>query len=139
MVDRREPTVCWECYEAVGHKADCPYVSKPRPERSPASEIVLAAIVALACGGAVIGFVLFVTGCTPAQQTTATSATVTGVRIAACVQSVLAEEEQARALAHRLAETAAELEAEELRSVAREHGPTVKEEIEKVMREGSKD
>jgi hypothetical protein len=78
----------------------------------------------------------YLSGCTPAQQQSAMSATYTGTKIAACVESVLAEEEQARALAHRLAETARELEAEQIRSAVREHPGSVKEEIEKVMRDG---
>jgi MarR-like DNA-binding transcriptional regulator SgrR of sgrS sRNA len=93
------------------------------------------AVFASAICGAVLAFLT--SGCTPAHQATAMSATYTGTRIAACVQSVLAEEEQARALAHRLAETAAELEAEEIRSAALEHSPTTNEEIDKVLKDGA--
>lgn len=78
-------------------------------------------------------------GCTPAQQQTlsnTTQATLTGVKIAACVQSVLAEQEQAQALAHRLAETAAELEAERIRSAVSEPSDSVKAEVDKVLRDG---
>jgi hypothetical protein len=77
-----------------------------------ALELVLLCLVA---AGLAATLALLLTGCTPAQQAKATSATVTGVRIAACVQSVLAEEEQRRALQHRLAEVEAEQEAERLR------------------------
>lgn len=74
--------------------------------------------------------------CTPAHQATASQATVTGVRIAACVQSVLAEEERARMLERREAERLAEEEAEAIKDAAREHPGPVNEEIEKVMRDG---
>lgn len=93
--------------------------------------LLIAAITALA----------LIPGCTPAQQQLldkGTQSTVTGMRIASCVQSVLAEEEQARALAHRLAETAAELEAERIREAAREHTDSVKDEVDKVLKDGAK-
>lgn len=62
--------------------------------------------------------------------------TLTGTRIAACVESVLAEEDRARELAHRLAETAAELEADRIRSAAREPSSETSQEIDKVLRDG---
>lgn len=100
-----------------------------------ALELVLLCLVA---AGLAATLALLLTGCTPAQQAKATSATVTGVRIAACVQSVLAEEEQARALQHRLAEIEAEQEAERIRTetadAAREHSPTTESELDKYMR-----
>lgn len=97
-----------------------------------AEDIAWAALVGLALGA--FTALCFLSGCTPAQQQTAMSATYTGTRIAACVESVLAEEEQARALAHRLAETARELEAEEIREAAREHSDTTAEQVEQVLR-----
>lgn len=92
--------------------------------------------------GAIGGLTLAAyTGCaTPSQALLDKAAqhTLTGTRIAACVESVLAEEERARQLAHQLRETALELEAERIREqtaeVAREHSPTTAEEVEKVLR-----
>lgn len=81
--------------------------------------------------GLLIGYL---SSCTPAHQATANQATVTGVRIAACVQSVLAEEERARMLERREAERLAEEEAEAIKDAAREHSPTTAEEVEKVLR-----
>jgi hypothetical protein len=62
--------------------------------------------------------------------------TLTGMKIAACVQGVLAEQEQARALASRLVEAASELEAERIRRAASEPSDSVRTEIEKVLRDG---
>jgi len=97
-------------------------------------------------GGAFCGVLLGLLfgGCTPAQQAAATSHTITGVRIAACVQGVLAEEERARMLERRLAEEQAELEAERLKAEAEEKAKaethdapsTVAQEIDKVVRDG---
>lgn len=98
--------------------------------------LLLAAVLGVLGGVALAVLAVTLPGCTPAQQQSAMSATYTGTKIAACVESVLAEEEQARALAHRLAETARELEAEQIRSAVREHPGSAKEEIEKVMRDG---
>lgn len=100
--------------------------------------LIVWGVVAAVCGTLFALAVVNLGGCASQQPmaaaNAATQATITGARIAACVQSVLAEEEQARALARRLAETAAELEAEELRAAVREHTPEVNDELEKVMR-----
>jgi hypothetical protein len=87
--------------------------------------------------GTVAGLTLasLLPGCTPAQIASS-PATATGLRIAACVQSVLAEEERARMNERREAERQAEEEAEAIKEAAREHPPSVKQEIEKVMRDG---
>lgn len=99
----------------------------------------------LVFGSAICGAVLalLTTGCaTPSQALLDKAAqhTLTGTRIAACVESVLAEEEERRALSHKLAEIEAEQEAERIREAtaeaAREHSPTTKEEIDKVLRDG---
>lgn len=94
-------------------------------------------------GGAAAGLLTaYLSSCaTPSQALLDKAAqhTLTGTRIAACVESVLAEEEQARALAHRLAEIEAEQEAERIREAAREHTDTTKEEIEKVLKDGAKE
>jgi hypothetical protein len=88
-------------------------------------------------GGAFCGLVIaWMSGCTAAQQATAASATVTSAKIAACVQGVLAEEEAARLRAIREEERLAEERAAEIAEAAREHSPSVKEEIEKVIRDG---
>jgi hypothetical protein len=82
----------------------------------------------------------YLSGCTPAQQATATSAGVLSAKIGACVQAAIAEEEERRARDARLAEIEAEQEAERIREetaeAAREHSPTTKEEIDKVLRDG---
>jgi hypothetical protein len=82
------------------------------------------------------------TGCTPAQQQTLGSlasnpTTVTGLRIAACVQGVLAEEERARLVERRLAEEAAELEAERIADAAREHSQGTKDAVNEVLKDGA--
>lgn len=106
-------------------------------------------------GGAFCGVVIAIlsSGCTPAQQATASNATVTGAKIAACVQGVLAEEERARMLERRLAEEQAELEAQKLKDEAEakaeadtkrpidEQDPyrapsTTAQEVDKVLRDG---
>jgi hypothetical protein len=96
--------------------------------------LIVAAVV-----GTIAGLTLasLLPGCTPAQIASS-PATATGLRIAACVQSVLAEEERAKLVERRLAEEAAELEAERIAEAAREHPGTVKEEIEKVLKDGAK-
>jgi len=89
-------------------------------------------------GGAFCGLVIaWLSGCTPAHQQTAANATVTSFKIAACVQGVLAEEEAARLRAIREAERIAEEEAAAIAEAAREHPPSVKEEIEKVLKDGA--
>lgn len=79
----------------------------------------------------------YLSSCTPAQIASS-PATATGLRIAACVQSVLAEEERAKLLERREAERQAEEEAEAIKEAAREHPPSVKQEIEKVLKDGAK-
>jgi len=83
--------------------------------------------------GALLG--LLFSGCTPAHQAAATQHTVTGFKIAACVQGVLAEEDRERQRMHREAEIAAELEAERLREEAAEPKTTA-EQIDAVIRDG---
>jgi hypothetical protein len=107
------------------------------PRQPTFSEYVWTVITAVCAALVVVIVVLLATSCTPAQQQTlsnTTQATLTGVKIAACVQGVLAEQEQARALASRLAETAAELEAERIRSAVSEPSDSVKDEVEKVLK-----
>lgn len=88
-----------------------------------------------------LGAATLLPGCTPTQQQTLGSlatnpTTVTGLKIAACVQGVIAEEEQQRLRERREAEAAAAEEAERIDEAAREHPPSVKTEIEKVLRDG---
>jgi len=112
-----------------------------REDRQPTlGEYVWTVFTGLCCAFVVVIVVLLASSCTPAQQQLldrGTQTTVTGMRIAACVQSVLAEEEQARALARKLAETAAELEAERIRSAASEPSDAVSSEVEKVLKDGA--
>lgn len=96
-----------------------------------AKRLMIAAVV-----GTIAGLTLasLLPGCTPAQRADVGGYTVTGAKIAACVQGVLADEEQQRLRDAREAEIAAQLEAERIEEAAREHPPSVKQEIEKVLR-----
>jgi hypothetical protein len=80
------------------------------------------------------------TGCTPAQQEmvgTSTRTAITATKIAACVQAAIAEEELERVRERRLAEAEAEEQAEAIREAAREHPGSVKDEVEKVLKDGA--
>lgn len=129
-----------ECNSAISIQADAPNPkSSPDDEyRQPTlGEYVWTVITAVCAALLVIAVVLLFSACTPAQRELVGSSTqtaITGVRIAACVQSVLAEEELQRAKERREAEVAAELEAERIREVAREHPGSVSDEVEKVLK-----
>jgi len=87
--------------------------------------------------------VLLATSCTPAQQQTLGSlasnpTTVTTLKIAACIQGAVAEEEQERLRQRREAERLAAEEAEAIADAAREHPGSVKDEVEKVLKDGAK-
>lgn len=102
------------------------------------ADILWTVVLALACAAAVGAVVFLGFSCTPAQRADVGGYTVTGAKIAACVQGVLADEEQRRLRDAREAEIAAQLEAERIEDAAREHPPSVKQEIEKVLKEGAK-
>jgi hypothetical protein len=78
----------------------------------------------------------YLTGCTPAHRDLVAQHSTTAAKFAACGMNVLAEEEAARLSAIREEERIAEEEAANIADAAREHPPSVKEEIEKVMRDG---
>lgn len=98
------------------------------------ADLLWTVVLALACAGVVVAVVLLGFGCTPAQRAEAGNYTVLGAKIAACVQGAVADEEQQRLRDAREAEIAAQLEAERIEEAAREHPPSVKQEIEKVLR-----
>ena len=94
------------------------------------------------CAVAVVA-AAYLSSCTPAQQQTLGSlasnpTTVTTLKIAACIQGGIAEEEQERLRQRREAERQAAEEAEAIADVAREHPGAVKDEVEKVLKDGAK-
>ena len=93
---------------------------------SKAADFMWGVVLFVVCGATVATIVLLAMGCTPGQQAAVTQHTVTGAKIAACVQGVLAEEDRERQRLHREAELAAEEEAQRLRD----------EEIERITRDG---
>jgi hypothetical protein len=100
--------------------------------------VVIVIVVAVAIGA--LTALAMLPGCTPAQQALTSAAasptTVTALKIAACAQGALAEEEQQRLRDRREAERQAAEEAEAIAEVAREHPGSVKAEIDKVLRDG---
>ena len=105
-------------------------------------EYVWTVITAVCAALVVVIVVLFATSCTPAQQQTLGSlasnpTTVTTLKIAACIQGAMAEEEQERLRQRREAERLAAEEADAIAEAAREHPPSVKQEIEKVLKDGA--
>lgn len=97
----------------------------------------------LLCGSAVVLMVLLGFGCTPAQQQTLGSlasnpTTVTTLKIAACIQGAMAEEEQERLRQRREAERLAAEEADAIADAAREHPGSVKDAVNEVLKDGAK-
>jgi hypothetical protein len=78
----------------------------------------------------------YLSGCTPAHRDLVAQHSTTAAKFGACAMNVLAEEEAARLRAIREEERIAEEEAANIDDAAREHPGSVKEEIEKVMRDG---
>lgn len=100
-------------------------------------------LVAIFVAVATLTALAMLPGCTPAQQQTLGSlasnpTTVTTLKIAACVQGAMAEEEQQRLRDRREAERQAAEEAEAIADAAREHPGSTKEAIEKVLKDGAK-
>jgi len=91
----------------------------------------------LVFGSALLGAVLAMTvpGCTPAHRELVAQHSTTAAKFAACGMNVLAEIEAERLRKVREEERLAEEEAANIDDAAREHPPSVKEEIEKVMRD----
>jgi hypothetical protein len=95
-----------------------------------ARDLAIAALV-----GTILGLSLAsLGGCTPAHRDLVAQHSTTAAKFAACGMNVLAELEAERLRAVREEERRAEEEAANIDDAAREHPPSVKEEIEKVMR-----
>jgi len=99
-----------------------------------AEDIAWAALVGLAVGAFVALAALG--GCTPEHRAAAMQHSTTAAKFGACAMNVLAEEEAERLRKVREEERQAEEEAANVAEAAREHPPSVKEEIEKVLRDG---
>lgn len=104
-------------------------------------EYLITIATGLVCGAAVAFVVLLFAGCTPAQSQMLQNSgkyTELGLRFAACAQSVLAEDERQKLNERHEAARLAEEEAEAIADAAREHPPSVKQEIDKVLKDGAK-
>lgn len=104
------------------------------PDKVLLRDLLLAVVLGLLGGAAIVAMGLAFSGCTPAHRELVEQHSTTAAKFGACAMNVLAEEEAARLRAVREEERRAEEEAANIADAAREHSPTTAEEVEKVLR-----
>jgi len=131
--------LCIDCGRPYAYctSAGCPAKSERQPTLG---EYVWTVITAVCAALVVVIVVLLASSCTPAQQQLmgdTSKYTELGLRFAACAQSVLAEDERQKLNERHEAARLAEEEANNISEAAREHPGSVRDEVEKVLKDGA--
>lgn len=106
-------------------------------EKSALDKVLIAWLICMVVAGVLTAALIGLNGCATTQadiqKVASSQSAVTALKIAACVQGALAEEQLEQLRARREQEAAAEIEADRLRSEARVPS-SIGHEVDKVMR-----
>lgn len=107
-------------------------------EEDAIDKVLIAWLLCLIGAGVLIALLVGLNGCTPAQRSTAidtgSQTTITALKIAACVQGALAEEQLELLRQRREREAEAEIEADRLRSEMRVPS-SISKEVDSALRD----